>query len=104
MYLPKRPPPRAGWDKFFLKKQNTAGLNSEFSFSYIGRQTMAKGFSLPYYLSIAGERTDKFISFPRALALSEMRTDSSRIWTRVADYLYYDDNCYTMYVSISNIV
>ena len=39
-----------------------------------------------------GERIIGFIPFPRVLALFEMQTASSRIWTRVADSISYDEH------------
>ena len=51
--------------------------------------------SLPYYLPIAGGRIIGFIPFPTVLVLSEMQSISSRIWTRVAVSISYDDNYYT---------
>ena len=40
------------------------------------------------------------IPFSRVLALCEMQTDPSRIWTRVAESTFYDDNCYTTSASL----
>ena len=57
--------------------------------------TKAEEPSLSYYLSIAGGRTIGFIPFPRVLVLYEMQSVSSRIWTRVAVSIFYDDNRYT---------
>ena len=51
--------------------------------------------SLSYYLPIAGGRIIGFIPFPRVLVLCEMQSVSSRIWTRVAVSISYDDNYYT---------
>ena len=56
---------------------------------------MAEEPSLPYYLPIAGGRIIGFIPFPRVLVLYEMQSVSSRIWTRVAVSISYDDNHYT---------
>ena len=39
--------------------------------------------SLPYYLPIAGGRIIEFIPFPKLLALCEMLSASSRIWTHL---------------------
>ena len=36
-----------------------------------------------------------FIPFPRVLAICEMQTASSRIWTQVVVSISHDDNCYT---------
>ena len=57
---------------------------------------MAEEPSLPYYLLIAGGRIIGFIPFPRVLVLCEMQSVSSRIWTRVAVSISYDDDHYTM--------
>ena len=56
---------------------------------------MAEEPSLSYYLPIAGGRIIGFIPFPRVLVLCEMQSVSSRIWTRVAVFISYDDNDYT---------
>ena len=56
---------------------------------------MAEEPSLPYYLPIAGGRIIGFIPFPRVLVLCEMQSVSSRIWTRIAVSISYDDNHYT---------
>ena len=56
---------------------------------------MAEEPSLSYYLPIAGGRIIGFIPFPRVLVLCEMQSFSSRIWTRVAVSISYDDNHYT---------
>ena len=50
---------------------------------------------MPYYLPIAGGRIIGFIPFPRVLVLCEMKSVLSRIWTRVAVSISYDDNHYT---------
>ena len=50
--------------------------------------------SLPYYLRIAGGRIIGFIPFSRLLVLYEMQSVSSRIWTRVAVSISYDDYIY----------
>ena len=55
---------------------------------------MAEEPSLPYYLPIEG-RIIWFIPLPRVLVLREMQWVSSRIWTRVAVSISYDDNHYT---------
>ena len=64
--------------------------------------TKAEEPSLPYYLPIAGGRIIGFISFPRVLVLCKMQSVSSRIWTRVAVSISYDDNHYTMGTSTNN--
>ena len=71
-------------------KWSTTGLNTEFSFSWIGCHSKVKEPALSYHLPIAG-----FIPFPRVLALYEIQTASSRIWTQVAGSIFYDDNYIT---------
>ena len=71
------------------------GLNSEFSFSQASCLIKAEEPSLSNYLPIAGGRIIGFISFPRVLVLCEMQTVSSKIWTRVALSIFFDDNHYT---------
>ena len=69
--------------------QSSTGLNSEFSFSKTGYHTKAKESSLPYYLHIIKGRLVWCVPFPRVLALSEVETDSSRIWTQVIMSISY---------------
>ena len=75
-------------------KRSLTGLNSEFSFSYTSCLTKAEEPSLPYYLPIAGGRIFGFTPFPRVLVLCEIQSVTSRIWTRVAVSISYDDNHY----------
>ena len=79
-------------------------MNSEFSFSLTSCLTKAEEPSLPYYLPIAGGRIIGFIPFLRVLVLCEMQSVSSRIWTRVAVSISYDDNHYTTFVLTSPAV
>ena len=88
------PSARAGYDTRSIFKRNLTGLNSEFSF-WTSCLTKAEEPSLPYYLPIAGERIIGFIPFPRVLVLCKMHSVSSRIWTRAAVSISYDDNHYT---------
>ena len=78
-----------------ILKRSLTGLNSEFSFSLTSCLTKAEEPSLPYYLPIAGGRIIGFIPFPRVLVLCEMQSVLSRIWTRVAVSISYDNNHYT---------
>ena len=55
-----------------------------------------KNLVCPTSLPIAGGRIIGFIPFPSVLVLCEMQSVSSRIWTRVAVSISYDDNHYTM--------
>ena len=93
-YLPN-PSARVGYDTKSIFKQSLTGLNSEFSFSKTSCFTKAEEPSLSYYLPIAGGRIIGFIPFPRVLVLCEMQSISSRIWTRVAVSISYDNNHYT---------
>ena len=56
------------------------------------------------YLPIAEKRILWFILFPKIFALSEMKTTSVRIWTRVAKSIFYNDNQNATSASICNIV
>ena len=56
--------------------------------------------SLPYYLPIAGGRIIGFIPFQRVLVLCEMRSVSSRIWTRVAMPISYNNFTTGIYIYI----
>ena len=85
----------AGYDTRSIFKRSLTGLNSEFSFSETSCLTKAEELSLSYYLPIAGGRIIGFIPFPRVLVLCEMQSVSSRIWTRVAVSISYNDNHYT---------
>ena len=89
------PSAQAGYDTRSIFKQSLTSLNSEFSFFYTSCLTKAEESSLPYYLPIAGGRIIGFILFPRVLVLCEMQSVSSRIWTRVAMSISYDNNHYT---------
>ena len=91
---------RAGYDTRSIFKRSLTSLNSEFSF-YTSCLTKAEEPSLPYYLPIAGGRIIGFIAFSRVLVLCEVQSVSSRIWTRNAGSISYDDNHYTTGTSIS---
>ena len=94
-YLPNPSAP-AGYDTRSTFKRSLTRLNSEFSFSSTCCLTKAEEPSLSYYLPIAGGRIIGFVPFPRVLVLCEMQSVLSRIWTRVAVSILYDDNHYTM--------
>ena len=98
-YLPN-PSAGAGYDTRSIFKRSLTWLNSEFSFSETSCLTKTEEPSLPYYLPIAGGRIIGFIPFPRVLVLCEMQSVSSRIWTRVAVSISYDDNHYSTGTSI----
>ena len=89
------PSARAGYDTRSIFKRSLTGLNSEFSFFWTSCLTKAEEPSLSYYLPIAGGRIIGFIFFPRVLVLYDMQSVSSRISTRVAVSISYDDNHYT---------
>ena len=89
------------WHKVNYYRSLTV-LNSEFSFSYTSCLTKAEEHSLPYYLPIAGGRVIGFIPFPRVLVLCEIQPVSSRIWTRFAVSISYNDNHYSIIIIISS--
>ena len=94
------PSARAEYDTRSFFKRSSIGLNSEFSLTSC--LTKAEEPSLHYYLPIAGGRIIGFIPFPRVLVQCEMQSVSSRIWTRVAVSIIYDDNHHItlLYLSI----
>ena len=61
---------------------NKINFKAEFSFSYIGCHTNVKEQSLLHYLLIVWKRTVGSTPFQRILALCEMQTVSSTIWTQ----------------------
>ena len=95
-------PPQSGCDprsNFYVAKTD---LNSVFS-ALTGCLTKAKKNKLenkkkkkkkrlPYNLPKVRKRRDGFMSFPKTLTLSGTQTVSSRVWTRVADLISYNDN------------
>ena len=91
---------RAGYDTRSVFKRSLTSLDSEFSFSSTSCLTKAEEPSLPYYLPIAGGRIIGFIPFPRVLEICDMQSFSSRIWTRIAVSIFYDDNHDTTGTSI----
>ena len=97
MILFTNPSARAGYDTRSIFKRS---LNPEFSFSKTSCLTKAEELSLPYYLPTAGGRIIGFIPFPRVLVPCEMQSVSSRIWTRVAVSISFNDNHYTTSTSI----
>ena len=102
MYLPTPPLGEDVTQSQFLR-QFLIGLNSEFSFSKTGCLTKAEKPSLPNYLPLVGERIVGFIPFRRVLVLCEMQSTSSRIWTRVAVSISYDDNHYITFLLVDLI-
>ena len=95
IYIFTNPSARAGYDTRSISERSLTGLNSQFSFSQTSCLNKAEESSLPDYLPIAGGRIIGFIPFPRVLVLCEMQLAWSRIWTRVAVSISYDDNHYT---------
>ena len=75
-------------------KWNTAGLNSEFSFSKIGCLIKSREPNLPYYLLITRGRIDVFMPLQWTLAWIETQIASSRIWTQVTNSISYNENWY----------
>ena len=97
------PSARAGYDTRSIFKRSLTDLNSEFSFK-TSCLTKAEEPSISYYLPIAGGRIIGFIPFPRVLVQCEMQSVSSKIWTRVAVSISYNDNHYTTGTSESNCI
>ena len=87
--------PRSNDNNGIIHFLSLTGLNSEFSFSLTGSLTKDKEPILLYYLSIAGGRIIRFIPLLRILEISETLLVASKIWTRVAVSIFYDDNHYT---------
>ena len=85
------PTPRLGQDM----TQQFNRFEFRVPFSETSCFNKAEEPSLSYYLTIAGGRIIGFIPFPRVLVQCEMQSVSSRIWTRVAESISYDDNHYT---------
>ena len=83
-----------------ILKRSLTGLNSVIYFSLTGCLTRAKEPSLPY---IYGERIIGFIPFSRVFVLFEMKSASSRVWTRVVVSISYDDNHYATGTSKLNL-
>ena len=52
--------------------------------------------NLPYYSPISGWRRSGFLLFLRALARSETQTVTSKIWTRVIEFISHDNYRYSM--------
>ena len=90
---------RSGWETRSIFQRSKPCLNSNFSFSSTGCLTKAKEVSLLYSLPKVNGSTDGFMPFPRALAWSEKQINSSRIWTRVTDFISYNGNCYVKLAS-----
>ena len=94
--FPYLPIPSLGQD--MTQGQFLSGVYQVWIQSFTSRlvgSSRAEEPSLSYYLPIAGRRIMGFIPFPRVLVLCEMQSVSSRIWTRVAVSISYDENHYT---------
>ena len=92
IYPNTNPSDLAGYDTRSIFGRSLIGLISDYSFSKTSCLTKAEEPSLSYYLPIAGGRIIGFIPFPKVLVLCEIQSASSRIWTRVAVSIPYDDN------------
>ena len=80
----------AGYDTDQSYKQSFIGLNAEFFFFYC--DIKIKEPSQSYYLPKDRGRIIGFISFVMVLALCEMQTDLSRIWTQVTMSISYNNS------------
>ena len=74
---------RVGCDTWSIFKRSFTGLNAEFSFSETGWHTKSKLPSQLNYLIIASGKIVVFKYFPNVLELSETKTVSTSIWSRV---------------------
>ena len=72
--------------------RSLTGLHLEFFFSKTGRRTKAKEHSLSYYFTNNWKEGNWILSL---LALNEIQTYSSSIWTLVAVSISSDGNHYT---------
>ena len=74
-------------------KRNISDSNSEFSF--LIDLPRLKSTAIPTTnAELRVGRKEWFMTFLRALVPSETQTALSRIWTRVADFIYYEHNRY----------
>ena len=71
---------------------NSKHVLIRFSFHLTGYTTKVEVHSLPYYLSMAWGRKNWFILFLMELAENETPIVSSRIWTRVAVFIFNNSN------------
>ena len=69
---------RIGCNTKLIFKRSIEGLNSEFSFSQIGRRAIIEQSCLSFYLPIARGRIIGFIRFPRVFVQCERQTVLSR--------------------------
>ena len=93
-YIYTKPCARAGCGTRSVFKRIITDLSSEFSFSSTCCLTKDKELSLHYCLPIVGARIIGFIPFPRVLVQCEMQSALTRIWTRIALSISYDNNRY----------
>ena len=93
VYVPN-PFTQAECDIMWIFKVEFYTVNSKFSF-LTGCHNKIKVLSLSYYLSIAWERTVRFIPLPRVLPLCEKQTASSNIRTRITASISHYNNRYT---------
>ena len=90
------------WHKVNFKRSLT-GLNSEFLSPRLVASPRLKNLVCPtIYPYLEGEIIG-FIPFPRVLVLCNMQSVSSRIWTRVAVSISYDNNLYTTGTSKTSV-
>ena len=88
VYIFTNPSARAGYDTRSIFKRS-------FPSPRLVASPRLKNLVCPTILPIAGGRIIGFIPFPMVLVLCEMQSVTSRIWTRVAESISYDDNHYT---------
>ena len=74
-------------------------VNSWFFFSQTSFHIKDKETNLPYLFT-----QRDYLNFPNILALYELQTVSSRIWTRVAVSIFSINNRYTTFNSFSSFI
>ena len=67
-------------------------MNPDLSFPLTGCYTKVKELSLAFYLPLARRRILRQILFPMVQAKYEIQTASSRFWTWVVNFNFYDCN------------
>ena len=94
-YLPTPPLGQKMTRLIFLTGYNRFWIQS-FPSHRIVASSRLKNLVTPTILPIAGGRIIGFIPFQGVLVQCEMQSVLSRIWTRVALSIFYDDNHYTL--------
>ena len=89
-----------GCDVRSIFKRGLTGLGSEFCVFLTGCLTKAKELSLRYYLPLVGGRLIGFIPSPKVFVQCELKSASSRFWTRGSVSISKDNNYYATSTSV----